>query len=736
MPAFLKKLKIGHRLVILTGTTLLFMAVIGGTGVYKMGEIGKELEGIANRDIPMTEILTQITVYQLEQAILLEQGLRYAGVTAHDEHHTVESVVEHFKELAHKADEEILQAEEMAAVFIEEAESDYAREEFEMVLAQLKIIEKHHKEYEEHAFEIFEKMGVAGSGHDGHSAPHNVQPHAGDEVVDVHRSYQPQAIITQSPAVQDPRIAEQVRQQQEEMRAQQEALAALVSQTEAEQAQLDKEVAELLHEVEKFTHDAADKALSDEKRGQALIMMMLVVIGVLASIFSFLLGRSIVKPVGELTDVVNELAAGNLDVEVPPAPFEDEVHQMSEAMEVFRADMKRTRELEQEQKLERERRQHRQNELNQLTGIFGSTIGAVFAKILESSNMMVERSGSMKSQSNQTKEMAQSVASAAEESSANAQALSAATEQMVSSVQEISKQVTQSSEVARQAVMSAESSQKEVVALQGIADEIGEVVGLITDIAEQTNLLALNATIEAARAGEAGKGFAVVANEVKSLASQTSKATEEIANKIGGIQNASRSSAESIEAIGKVISEVDNYISAIVAAVQEQDATTQEMARNVTFVAQSAGEVSENIASINGQAESVGHSSEEVSESANSMAGEADVLSKEVKTFLNAMQNTDADDDTFEAKQVNLMASAQVNGSEWSGNVSEISSAHAVVSPAINYEAGQKIDIQIDGIQHALEARVAKSEDGATVLQFPLDLDHLAKMRDELQDVA
>lgn len=697
MHALLKKLKINHRIYILMVTTILFLIIVGGVGIYKMGVIGKKLEEIAERDMPLTEMLTQITIHQLEQAILLEQGLRYSGVSVHDESHTLDSTVKHFKKLAHKVDEELKTAEHMAEEFIKESSSPKGIEEFKHVLEQIKMIEEHHATYDEHAYEIFDNIEEK---KDGHAiAPYNVVPHAGG----------------QSGSFD---------------------LTKAVTQIEDEQHKLDKEIEDLLLEVSNFTATSMKNALYNEKRGRNLIVIISIVVTILASVLSFLLGRSIAKPVTALTNSVSELAKGNLDTEVPKPYFDDEIQEMSQAMEIFRRDMKRARDLEVQQEKDRELQQARQNEMNQLTGIFGATIGAVFAKILKTSTEMVDRSSSMQGESGRTKEMAEQVANEAQESSSNAQALSAATEEMVASVQEINHQITQSSEVARKAVQSAEESQQEVKELQKIADEIGEVVGLITDIAEQTNLLALNATIEAARAGDAGKGFAVVANEVKSLASQTAQATEEIAQKISGIQSASSNSAQSIETIGNIINEVDQYISGIVAAVQEQDATTQEMARNVTFVAESAGRVSENVGSIDGQAESVGNSSQDVNASANLMAQEAGVLSKEVETFLNAMQSNDVNDNTFEARKVNLSASAQVGGQEWSGSVSEISSAHAVVAPAMDYEAGEHVSIEIDGLGSSVEARIARNENGVTTLQFPLDLDHISKMRDEVQKVA
>lgn len=697
MPPFLKKLKISQRIYILSGITVLFLATIGGIGFYKMGVIGHEIESIAQRDIPMTQKLSRITVHQLEQAILLEQALRFSGIQTHDEEQTIESTIKHFENLSHTVDEEIAQSKKMTQDFLAAATKPAAIKEFKSVLEQLEIIEKHHKGYKDHALEIFSDINSTDK---IEPAPQDVVPHAGPASGN-------SGNMTQN-----------------------------ILRIEEEQKQLDGEIKSLLREVESYTDQSVHKALADEERGKNLILLISATITILAAILSFLLGRSISKPIGNFTNAVTEISEGNLDAEIPTSSFDDEITQMAAVMEIFRQDLKRVKELEAEQKIDREKRQMRQNELNQLTGIFGATIGAVFTKILGSSQSMLELSGLMQTESGETKEMSQNVATEAEESSANAQALSAATEEMVASVQEISKQVTQSSEVAKQAVSVAHSSQKEVEDLQHIASEIGEIVGLITGIAEQTNLLALNATIEAARAGDAGKGFAVVANEVKSLATQTAKATEEIAEKVTGIQGASGNSAKSMVEIASVIQRIDEYISAIVAAVQEQEATTQEMARNVSFVAESSNRVSENVIKIDSQAESVNQGSQQVSVSAESMATEAEVLSKEVKTFLNAMQNTEVDDNTFEPMKITLEASGDIKGQTWQGQIQEISTAYAVLSPQLDHQAGEKISLVIQGIEGTIESRIAKNENALTTVQFPLDLDHIEKMKENISGLS
>ena len=227
------------------------------------------------------------------------------------------------------------------------------------------------------------------------------------------------------------------------------------------------------------------------------------------------------------------------------------------------------------------------------------------------------------------------MAAASEQATTNVQTVAAATEEMSSSVGEIGRQVSASrprSPSARS--VEAEKTNAEVQGLAEAASKIGEVVNLISDIAEQTNLLALNATIEAARAGEAGKGFAVVASEVKTLASQTAKATEEIAAQIGAIQGAVGGSVEAIKGIGKTIAEISEIATTIASAVEEQGAATQEISRNVQEAAQGTSEVTENISGVNQAAGETGAAAGQVLSAAQELSRQSETLRTEVERFL------------------------------------------------------------------------------------------------------
>ena len=700
----LKTLQIGHRIYLLTGLLLLFIILIGFVGYFKMNKIGHEMEEITKRDMPLIEMLTKITVHQLEQAVSLEQGLRYAGISDHDEHHSVEKSIGHFTKLAQQVDDEILKAEEMAAEFIAETRDDRTREELKHVLEELKTIEKHHKTYENHAFDLFEHIGIEV---DHEQALDAITPHAGGD------SAHHEGGVMPAKGISD--------------------ITAAVAQIEAEQEELDHEIEALLFELEDFTKKSLNKALADEIRGKNLILSLSIIITILAVVLSFFLGRSVVNPVKKMTTRIQQMEQGDLESEIPRFYFEDETLAMGQAMDMFREKLKRVKIMEAEQQQEREKRQLRQDEINQLIGIFGATIQAAFSSNMDLSQSMVKSSHSMISSSGKTKDIAQEVSEDAEKSSINAQTLSAAMEEMVASIQDITRQVTQSSEVTAKAVQTSEESKDNVAQLRDIADEIGDVVRLITDITEQTNLLALNATIEAARAGEAGKGFAVVANEVKSLAGETAKATEEIEGKIVGIQAASRESAESIQNIVDVIQNLNEYVSAIVAAVQQQDATTQEMARNVSFLADSAARVSKNIAEVGEQAESVVSNSNDINDSSNMLNQDSDTLRGEIDVFLGAIRNIDVEDTSFATKTVSIPAKGSGDGISWEGKVVSISPAHMVIRPMIDTESGSRIRFNVDHIDVALNGRLAKQEGGATVIQLPLDTDNLAKMKDIVQ---
>ncbi len=264
---------------------------------------------------------------------------------------------------------------------------------------------------------------------------------------------------------------------------------------------------------------------------------------------------------------------------------------------------------------------------------FEVKVGNMAGLVVAGSSDMVTTAHSMSASAAQTNEKAASVVAAIGEAEAGLQTAAAAAAKLTTSIREISRQVTQSSTIAGQAVDDARRTDKVVQALAEGADRIGHVIGLIASIAGQTNLLALNATIEAARAGDAGKGFAVVASEVKSLASQTGKATEEISAQVTQIQAATQEAVEAIRGIGRTIEEVSAIAAIIAGAVEQQGTDTAEIARNVQATAYVAQQVTANMNDVTRSANDTGAAASQVLGAASDLSRQAEHLSREVNSF-------------------------------------------------------------------------------------------------------
>ncbi|CAA2137703.1 Methyl-accepting chemotaxis protein 2 (plasmid) [Methylobacterium bullatum] len=382
------------------------------------------------------------------------------------------------------------------------------------------------------------------------------------------------------------------------------------------------------------------KNVGSEIRGEqaSAIRAMLVTlcIGVLLALgamaYSFL---GVSRPITRMTERMRRLADGDAVAEVPYAQRRDEIGSMSSAVQIFRDNLLRARALEEETVQARaSAEEQRKAGMRQMADAFEHAVGGIVGAVSSSATELQATAQTMTGTAAETANQSVSVAAAARQAAANVHTVAAAAEELGSSVLEIGRQVSGSSDLAQVAVGEADQTMHLVQALSQASARIGDMVGLISNIASQTNLLALNATIEAARAGEAGRGFAVVATEVKELAAQTARATEEIGTQIGQIQGVTGQAVTAIGSISARIREINGVAASIAAAVEQQGAATQEIVRNVAQASAGTSEVTNNIAGVAQASEETGAAASQVLSAASELSRQSEHLGTEVMSFL------------------------------------------------------------------------------------------------------
>jgi methyl-accepting chemotaxis protein len=361
---------------------------------------------------------------------------------------------------------------------------------------------------------------------------------------------------------------------------------------------------------------------------------------VAAALLAFLLGRGMSRPLTAITDVMNRLSSGDTDVTIPGGDRKDELGSMASAVDVFRRNMVEARTLREAQEAAKQQTEEEKKALQrQMADRFEADVKGVMGAVARATEDMQRVAAKITASVNGTSEQAAAAAAASEEASASVNTVAAATEQLASSVAEIGRQVTHSSGVADAAVAKASQTTEMVGSLAAAGEKIGDVLRLISAIASQTNLLALNATIEAARAGDAGRGFAVVASEVKELASQTAKATEEIAGQVAAIQSSTGDCVTAIGGIGDTIRQISGIATTIAAAVEQQGSATREIARSVQQVAAGTSEVAVNVAGASHAADESRALADSVLVASSELDQHASALFASVDTFLAGLRN-------------------------------------------------------------------------------------------------
>ena len=487
---------------------------------------------------------------------------------------------------------------------------------------------------------------------------------------------------------------------------------------------------------------AADDAIDQQMDAMVHARLVLIVLAaifavVLLGVISTLIGRLISRPILTMNKAMRRLADGDLAFEIPAVDRADEVGQMAQTLLVFRSNAVAARALQESADQAHAAKERRQAAMDRCTNDFGTTTAGVMNGLVRSAETMRTTAVEMSDAAQRTRVDATSTAEGAEQSARNLSTVAAAAEEMSASIAEIGQQVARATQAAQEAVERTSATDAKVNDMAAAADRVGHVVQLINAIAAQTNLLALNATIEAARAGDAGKGFAVVAGEVKALAAQTAKATEEIGRHIDEIHAATTQAVNAVREVGVSIGQVEHVAAAIAAAVEEQSAVTQGIVSSVQTVSIATQDATRAMHAVSQAAEATNTASHTVLAGADEVSANAARMRDEVGQFLQAMANTsDEERRLYERIPGNgMFARLRTPKGELSASILDISRGGLGLRCEWKGESGAEVMVLLPGTEPAVAARVIRASDGNVGLAFRQDAATLALVDQALRHI-
>ncbi len=644
----LANIKISLKIYILAALLLGLLIATAAVSIIQMNRIGVEIEDVAEVDIPLTEAITAVTVHQLEQAVQLERGFAVGGELATNPgamEHFIE-VENHFIELGHKVAKELKDIEHQLEEEIANAHTPEAKAAFEHLLEIMYQVDGEHEEYEhlaEQTLKLIEKGELL---HPGEVAT-TIEHQQDQIVVELEAALHEIEQFTHKAMVH----AEELEKSAIKMLIAISIVAALAGMALA--FFLIQSITKPILEITDAMGVLADGDMSIDipgaERGDE--------VGNMASALEIFKDNANERARLEKETAEQKERAAAEEARLEKARVAEEARVEKEkaeereraAAEEARVEKEKAEErernaaekvrLEAEAAEERERLKieaeaEKKAALDKMANDFQNSVGHVIETVSSAATEMQASAEAMSGTADQTSDQAGNVAAASEQASANVQTVATAADELSSSINEIARQVNTALSANNDAVTKASLSEQTVQELVTSAQKIGDVVELISDVAEQTNLLALNATIEAARAGEAGKGFAVVAAEVKNLANQTARATEEIRSQIENVQGVAEGAASSIRDISTSISVVSENTTGISSAVEQQDAATREIAHNVEQAAAGTREVATSIGLVTQGASETGAAATQILSAAGELAQQSEVLSLEVDKFL------------------------------------------------------------------------------------------------------